>query len=81
MISRLFKKDEFLARFTSAERLALHRLSLADTPQGNAAALAWQTFTAAPHIVTSSPTLRTTMDGLVTLGVLSAERKTAILDS
>lgn len=76
----LWTRDEFLKRFTNDERVALHRAQLPDTPEGNAVALALQTFNAKSYIASSSPTLAATMQSLVMLGILTSERKAEILN-
>lgn len=78
--NRLYTRDEFLKRFTDAERVSMHRASLANSPTGNAVALALQTFFAKTYIASSSPTLAATMQSLVMLGILTADRKAAILN-
>lgn len=77
---KIWTRDQFLSRFTAAERLALYRAQLQTGAAGDAVALALQTFNAQTYISSASPTLATTMQGLVTLGLLTSERKAAILN-
>ncbi len=79
MTSKVYSRADFLRRFTDAERLALHRLTQQTTPQGDAAVIAWQDFTATDFLVTTSPTLIATLDGLAAIGIITANRKAEIL--
>jgi hypothetical protein len=73
-------RDAFQRRFTNAERLAMHRASLINSPDGNTVALALQSFNAKDSISSGSASLASTLDTLVRLSILTAERKAQILD-
>jgi hypothetical protein len=73
-------RDTFQKRFTNAERLAMHRASLVDGPVGDSVALALQSFNAKEYISSSSESLASTLDALVSLEILTTERKAQILD-
>jgi hypothetical protein len=76
----LWTRDQFLRRFTDAERLALHRLSLKATNAGAAAALALQVFYSKSYIASTSTTLVEVLDFLVAQNVITEARKQAILN-
>jgi len=70
----------FQNRFTETERLAMHRASLMAGPTGDAIALALQAFNAKELIISDSANLANTLDSLIVLKILTAERKAQILN-